>query len=147
MFAVKLTDLYSYFRKIRLRWCSFLTHCTSVRKNQGESYILVDGTGALLPRNILPSHIKVISEEQSEVYDVEAVIDHKGAPGNWLYLVRWKGYDAIDDTWEPEKHFHDNRSILKYWNCRNGQRNVEPNSSEKRLRKNHDNSSRKRARN
>src|SRR6478735_4182005 len=26
-FAVKLTDLCSYFRKIRLRWCSFLTHC------------------------------------------------------------------------------------------------------------------------
>ncbi|KAG1135847.1 hypothetical protein G6F38_012488 [Rhizopus arrhizus] len=81
---------------------------------------MFDRTGALLPQNILPSHIKVISEEQSEAYDVEAVIDHKGAPSNWLYLVRWKGYDAKDDTWEPEKHFHDNRPILKYWNCRNG---------------------------
>ncbi|KAG1412531.1 hypothetical protein G6F58_007964 [Rhizopus delemar] len=125
----------------------YIGNYTIVRKNQGGSYILVDGTGALLPRNIPPSHIKVISEEQSEVYDVEAVIDHKGTPGNWLYLVRWKGYDAKDDTWEPEKHFHDNRPILKYWNRRNGQRNVEPNSSEKRPRKNHDNSSRKRARN
>jgi hypothetical protein len=50
-------------------------------------------------------------------------------------LVRWKSYDAKDDTWEPEKHFHDNRPILKYWNRRNGQHNVEPNSSEKKTKK------------
>ncbi|KAG1003675.1 hypothetical protein G6F25_010687 [Rhizopus arrhizus] len=92
----------------------YIGNYTIVRKNQGGSYILVD----------------VISEERSEVYDVEAVIDHKGTPSNWLYLVRWKGYDAKDDTWEPEKHFHDNRPILKYWNRRNGQRNVEPNSKQ-----------------
>ncbi|KAG0863342.1 hypothetical protein G6F16_011875 [Rhizopus arrhizus] len=102
----------------------YIGNYTIVRKNQGGSYILVD----------------VISEERSEVYDVEAVIDHKGTPSNWLYLVRWKGYDAKDDTWEPEKHFHDNRPILKYWNRRNGQRNVEPNSNKKRPRGNHDNS-------
>ncbi|KAG1139974.1 hypothetical protein G6F37_009661 [Rhizopus arrhizus] len=102
----------------------YIGNYTIVRKNQGGSYILVD-------------------EERSEVYDVEAVIDHKGIPGNWLYLVRWKGYDAKDDTWEPEKYFHNNRPILKYWNRRNGQRNVEPNSNEKRPRENHDNSSKK----
>jgi hypothetical protein len=33
-------------------------------------------------QNIPPSHIKVISEEQSEIYNVEAVVDHKGTPGN-----------------------------------------------------------------
>ncbi|KAG0817715.1 hypothetical protein G6F20_002154 [Rhizopus arrhizus] len=118
----------------------YIGNYTIVRKNQGGSYILVDGTGVLLPRNIPPSHIKVISEEQSEIYNVEAVVDHKGTPGSWLYLVSWKGYDAKDDTWEPEKHFHDNRPILKYWNRRNGQRNVEPNSNKKRPRGNHDNS-------
>ncbi|KAG1167100.1 hypothetical protein G6F36_012687 [Rhizopus arrhizus] len=118
----------------------YIGNYTIVRKNQGGSYILVDGTGVLLPRNIPPSHIKVISEEQSEIYNVEAVVDHKGTPGSWLYLVSWKGYDAKDDTWEPEKHFHDNRPILKYWNRRNGQHNVEPNSSKKRPSENHDNS-------
>src|SRR6478735_3053065 len=30
-FAFKLTDLCSYFRKIRLRWCSFLTHCKHIK--------------------------------------------------------------------------------------------------------------------
>jgi hypothetical protein len=60
----------------------YIGYYTIVRKNQGWSYILVDGTDALLPRNISSSHIKVISEEQSEVYDVEAIIDHKGTPGN-----------------------------------------------------------------
>ncbi|KAG1485499.1 hypothetical protein G6F46_013367 [Rhizopus delemar] len=28
MFAVKLTELYLYFRRTELRWCSFLTHCS-----------------------------------------------------------------------------------------------------------------------
>jgi hypothetical protein len=53
---------------------------------------------------LIPSQIKVISQEvslsntdQSESYDVEAVLHHKGSPGNYLYKVRWKGYEE-DDT-------------------------------------------------
>ncbi|KAG1372076.1 hypothetical protein G6F61_011368 [Rhizopus arrhizus] len=41
----------------------YIGNYTIVRTNQGGSYILVDSTGALLPRNITPSHIKVIPEE------------------------------------------------------------------------------------
>ncbi|KAG1137063.1 hypothetical protein G6F37_011326 [Rhizopus arrhizus] len=36
----------------------YIGNYTIVRKNQGGIYILVDGTGVLLPRNITPSHIK-----------------------------------------------------------------------------------------
>ena len=133
---------HAFFGKI-----NHIGNYTIIRKNQRESYNLVNGIVAFLPRNIPSSHIKVISEEQSELYNIEVVIDHKGIPGNLLYMVRWKGYDAKDGTWEPERHFHNNKTILKYWNSRNGQHNIKHNSSEKRQRKNHDNSIRKRAEN
>ncbi|EIE80639.1 hypothetical protein RO3G_05344 [Rhizopus delemar RA 99-880] len=100
----------------------YVGNYTVKRKTQGGSYVLVDATGALLPRDVPPSQIKVISQEvslsntdQSESYDVEAVLHHKGSPGNYLYKVRWKGYGEEDDTWEPASHFHDYRPIQKYW--------------------------------
>ncbi|EIE92710.1 hypothetical protein RO3G_17422 [Rhizopus delemar RA 99-880] len=65
----------------------YVGNYTVKRKTQGGSYVLVDATGALLPRDVPPSQIKVISQEvslsntdQSESYDVEAVLHHKGSP-------------------------------------------------------------------
>ncbi|KAI7902104.1 uncharacterized protein BX663DRAFT_561692 [Cokeromyces recurvatus] len=47
-------------------------------------------------RDIPPSHIKVILREvklsntENDTYEIEAVINHKGTPGNYLYQVRWE---------------------------------------------------------
>ena len=32
--------------------------------------------------------------------------------GKVLYKVRWKGYTADDDTWEPEIHLEDCKEVL-----------------------------------
>ncbi|KAG1021906.1 hypothetical protein G6F43_014265 [Rhizopus delemar] len=40
MFTVKLTELYLYFRKTELRWCSFLTHCTPITNSPSSSEVL-----------------------------------------------------------------------------------------------------------
>lgn len=40
------------------------------------------------------------------VYEIEAIIDHKGAKTNRQYLVRWTGFSADDDTWESESNFY-----------------------------------------
>ena len=37
MFTFKLTELYWYFRKTELRWCSFLTHCKCRWKGYDKS--------------------------------------------------------------------------------------------------------------
>ncbi|XP_066124498.1 chromodomain Y-like protein isoform X3 [Saccopteryx bilineata] len=40
-----------------------------------------------------------------ELYEVERIVDkRKNKKGKTEYLVRWKGYDSDDDTWEPEQH-------------------------------------------
>lgn len=33
-------------------------------------------------------------------YEVEKILDHKTVQTHRQYLIRWKGYDSDDDTWE-----------------------------------------------
>ncbi|XP_017155476.1 chromodomain-helicase-DNA-binding protein 1 isoform X1 [Drosophila miranda] len=35
-------------------------------------------------------------------YEVDAIIGHKKVRGASYFLIRWKGYNADSDTWEPE---------------------------------------------
>lgn len=40
-------------------------------------------------------------------YEVSRIIDvHFKNNGKREFLVRWKGYSAKDDTWEPEEHLN-----------------------------------------
>lgn len=45
------------------------------------------------------------SMASEELYEVERIVDRrKNNKGKTEYLVRWKGYESEDDTWEPEQH-------------------------------------------
>lgn len=50
---------------------------------------------------------KLIAKEQAKKsnneYEVEAVVDSKTVKGKTKYLIRWKGFEESDDTWEPEE--------------------------------------------
>ena len=37
-------------------------------------------------------------------YEVEVVLGHRGKHGCHTFLIRWKGYSAAEDTWEPERN-------------------------------------------
>ena len=44
-------------------------------------------------------------DSEEEEYEVERILDVKGAGKTTRYLIKWKGYDdATDNTWEPADH-------------------------------------------
>ena len=42
--------------------------------------------------------------DSKEEYEVEVILRHRGRPGCCTFLIRWKGYSATEDTWEPERN-------------------------------------------
>jgi hypothetical protein len=64
------------------------------------------------PNFIGPPPDIVNDEEQ---YEVERIINHRKRGRTFQYLVRWKGYTAMDDSWEPETNLANAPDILKQY--------------------------------
>uniref|UniRef100_A0ABI7ZUK6 Chromodomain Y like n=1 Tax=Felis catus TaxID=9685 RepID=A0ABI7ZUK6_FELCA len=59
-------------------------------------------------------------------YDVERIVDkRKNKKGKTEYLVRWKGYDSEDDTWEPEQHLVNCEEYIHDFNRRHTEKQKE----------------------
>lgn len=94
---------------------------------KNKSYILTDQADNLLSRDIPTQQIKLIHDNKAsqnvvadDHYEVQAIISHKGSPGNYLYLVHWLGYnDPASHTWQREGDFDSKLHIELYWARRN----------------------------
>ena len=47
-----------------------------------------------------------------EEYEVEVGLRHRGRPGRRTFLIRWKGYSAAEDTWEPERNLGNAQPLI-----------------------------------
>lgn len=54
-------------------------------------------------------------KEEEEEYKVSKIVGHRARLGKTEYKVRWKGYGAADDTWEPLENVDGNTAYLKYF--------------------------------
>ena len=45
-------------------------------------------------------------------YEVEAILAHRKRGRQMQYLIKWKGYDPSNNTWEPETNLSDADEIL-----------------------------------
>src|SRR5260221_6660575 len=65
-----------------------------------------------------PAKIPPVPEliEGEEEYEVDHIVRHKrNKRGQWSFLIRWKGYEAKDDSWEPTSNLkHAKETIDEY---------------------------------
>ncbi|KAJ1992261.1 hypothetical protein GGI25_005181 [Coemansia spiralis] len=52
--------------------------------------------------------------EEEESYEVEKIVDDRWADGVHYYLLKWKGYDASENTWEPEGNLQCPSIVARY---------------------------------
>lgn len=43
-----------------------------------------------------------MQSRKNKSFEVEGLLDHKFLNSEWHFLVRWKGFNAFADSWEPE---------------------------------------------
>jgi len=65
-----------------------------------------------------------LSESEEEIYEVERIVRRRKKRGVWMYRVKWKGFDAKENTWEPEENLTSCKEMLENFlkNCTRRQR-------------------------
>ena len=52
----------------------------------------------------LATNAELQPENELDVYEVEEILDQRLAGKQEQYLIKWKGYEHTENTWEPAKN-------------------------------------------
>ena len=88
-----------------------------LRRNRGGAYVIQDMSGKLYSRNASAAQLKLISDEAGEdEYEVERILQHRGEPNNYQYLIKWKNFSNTWNTWEPYHNLTNCAKMIdEYW--------------------------------
>jgi hypothetical protein len=53
--------------------------------------------------------------DDDDMYEVDYIMQHREVNGKYEYLIKWKGFDKSDATWEPEEHINDPQPVERYF--------------------------------
>ncbi|EFQ96955.1 hypothetical protein MGYG_09215 [Nannizzia gypsea CBS 118893] len=85
------------------------------------------------PQNAKPYEPEIQQENQEQEYEVERILDEKRINGKIHYLVKWKGYDDSENTYEPMRNLQNaTQAIEKYHQRRDSQEEPREKDHEKR---------------
>jgi hypothetical protein len=65
------------------------------------------------PRRPVPRPPPAIETSDGTEYEVEAIVAKRVRRGKREYLVKWLGYDAAENTWEPEDHLTNSSQLIR----------------------------------
>ena len=51
--------------------------------------------------------------EGHEKYEVEGILSHRRRRGKTQYLVKWKGYGDLENTWQTEQDLQKAQELLQ----------------------------------
>lgn len=54
------------------------------------------------------------AKKEGDIFEVEALVDHKFEDSTWHFLVRWKGYSPAHDLWVPEADLNCTKMLTNY---------------------------------
>ena len=59
----------------------------------------------------------------SQEYEVERIVKHRNTHKGIQFLVKWKGYDDTENTWEPAENLeHAQELVDEYWQRKKGKK-------------------------
>ena len=94
-FRLRLPDSYPMHNVVNIR------HLTKYHRSPDKQRPMLTN-----PRDLLKS---------SEEYEVEKIVGEKRSKGKSFYKVRWKGYDAENDSWQSARDLRNAPELLKEW--------------------------------
>lgn len=70
-------------------------------------------TSEEFPREDFQPVGELTEEGEPLEYEIEEILNHHGRGRNRKFLIRWKGYAAHEDSWEPEKMLTNCAEVIK----------------------------------
>jgi hypothetical protein len=83
-------------------------HVSKLRKFIPRLESFADDSG-----NELPPPPALIDDEGYDQWEVEAVLNKKRVGNKVKYLIKWKGYSAYNNTWEPVEHLMNAKEYIE----------------------------------